>query len=68
MGILPNLELSPTPLPLSLPFSSMIYCIINKKQLCWKSYLIDSLFIVLMLFYVLEFEIGILVLNTCIDT
>ena len=29
---------------------------IIKKQLCWKS-----------LFYVLEFEIGILVLNTCID-
>ena len=28
----------------TLPFSSLIYRIHNKKQLCWKSYLIKSLF------------------------
>ena len=50
-------------------FSSLIYSIQNKKQLCWKSYLIEHCFINFnIMFHVLKCEVGILVLNTCIDT
>ena len=64
---LPDLELPPTS---SFPFSFLIYTAFVIKSTCAKSetYLNHCFINFNIMFYVFTFEIGILVLNTCIGT
>ena len=67
--ILPDLKLPPAPLSLSLSlfppwFPAFIKNNCAKNHTSWNLCFVDFN----ITFYVLEFEIGILVLNTCIDT